>query len=54
MTKSTLQVLPEPVEATDPLHELLRNGAQQLIASAVEAQVGSLTAATCHGLRRLL
>ncbi|MBD1573895.1 IS256 family transposase [Vibrio sp. S17_S38] len=44
MTKSTLQVLPEPVEATDPLHELLRNGAQQLIASAVEAELAVMLA----------
>lgn len=39
MTKSTLQALPEPVETTDTLHELLRTGAQQLIASAVEAEL---------------
>lgn len=39
MTKSTLQVLPEPVAATDPLHELIRDGARQLIASAVEAEL---------------
>ena len=44
MTKSTLQVLPEPVEGTDPLHELLRNGAQQLIASAVEAELAVMLA----------
>lgn len=39
MTKSILHVLPEPVEATDPLHDLLRNGAQLLIASAVEIEL---------------
>ena len=44
MTKSTLQVLPEPVEATDPLHALLRTGAQQLIASAVEAELAVMLA----------
>ncbi|KAB5494276.1 IS256 family transposase [Serratia sp. RJAL6] len=44
MTKSTLQVLPEPVEATDPLHDLLRSGAQQLIASAVEAELAAMLA----------
>lgn len=44
MTKSTLQVLPEPVEATDPLHDLLRTGAQQLIASAVEAELAVMLA----------
>jgi len=44
MTKSTLQVLPEPVEANDPLHDLLRTGAQQLIASAVEAELAVMLA----------
>lgn len=44
MTKSTLQVLPEPVEATEPLHGLLRAGAQQLIASAVEAELATMLA----------
>lgn len=44
MTKSTLQVLPEPVEVTDPLHELLRTGAQQLIASTVEAKLAVMLA----------
>lgn len=44
MTKSTLQVLPEPVDTTDPLHDLLRTGAQQLIASAVEAELAVMLA----------
>lgn len=44
MTKSTLQVLPEPVETTDPLHDLLRTGAQHLIASAVEAELAVMLA----------
>lgn len=44
MTKSTLQALPEPVETTDPLHDLLRTGAQQLIASAVEAELAVMLA----------
>lgn len=44
MTKSILHVLPEPVEATDPLHDLLRNGAQLLIASAVEAELAVMLA----------
>lgn len=44
MTRSTLQVLPEPVETTDPLHDLLRTGAQQLIASAVEAELAVMLA----------
>ena len=42
MTKSTLQVLPEPAEPTDTLHELLRNGARQLIANAVEAELETM------------
>lgn len=44
MTKSILQVLPGSVEATDPLHDLLRNGAQLLIASAVEAELAVMLA----------
>lgn len=44
MSKSTLQVLPEPVETTDPLHDLLRTGAQHLIASAVEAELAVMLA----------
>ncbi len=40
MSNPTLQMLLEPVEPTDPtdpLHDLLRTGAQRLIASAIEA-----------------
>ncbi|WGE30902.1 IS256 family transposase (plasmid) [Edwardsiella tarda] len=44
MSKSTLQLLPEPVEASDPLHDLLRSGAQQLIARAVEAELAVMLA----------
>jgi transposase-like protein len=40
MTKSTLRALSQPVEQeTDPLTELLRNGARELIAQAVEAEL---------------
>lgn len=40
MTKSTLRALSQPVEqVTDPLTELLRNGARELIAQAVEAEL---------------
>ncbi|GKP62601.1 hypothetical protein NUKP47_17690 [Klebsiella quasipneumoniae] len=42
MNKSTLQVLSEPAEPTDPLHDLLRNGARQLIANAVEAELEAM------------
>lgn len=36
MTKSTLRALSQPEEGvTDPLTELLRNGARELIAQAV-------------------
>lgn len=45
MTKSTLQAVsqPEP-QATDPLHELLRQGARDLIAQAVEAELATFLA----------
>jgi len=45
MTDSTLRALsqPEP-EATDPLHELLRQGARDLIAKAVEAELATFLA----------
>ena len=40
MTKSTLRALSQPEEqVTDPLTELLRNGARELIAQAVEAEL---------------
>ncbi len=40
MTKSTLRALSQPVEqVTDPLTELLRSGARELIAQAVEAEL---------------
>jgi len=45
MTDSTLQALsqPEP-EVSDPLHELLRQGARDLIAKAVEAELATFLA----------
>lgn len=43
MTKSTLRALSQPEErVTDPLTELLRNGARKLIAQAVEAELQML------------
>jgi transposase-like protein len=40
MTKSTLRALSQPEEqVTDPLTELLRNGARELIAQAIEAEL---------------
>ena len=40
MTKSTLRALSQPEEGvTDPLTELLRNGARELITQAVEAEL---------------
>lgn len=44
MSKSTLQLLPEPIEASDPLHDLLRSGAQQLIAHSVEVELAVMLA----------
>jgi len=42
MTKSTLKALSQPENATDPLTELLRTGARDLIAQAVEAELQAL------------
>ncbi len=43
MTNSTLRVLPPPeTESTDPLTDLLRAGARDLIAQAVEAELKAL------------
>lgn len=42
MTDSTLQAVTQPdTGATDPLHELLRQGARDLIAKAVEAELST-------------
>ncbi|MGG2143910.1 IS256 family transposase [Symbiopectobacterium sp. RP] len=51
MKKSTLQVSAEPDIAADPLHELIRNGARQLIAAAVEAELEAMLQQ--HAERRL-
>lgn len=52
MTESTLSVLSQPqFEETDPLHALLREGARELIAQAVEAELaGFLEAFSEHRL----
>ena len=43
MTKSTLTTLSQPEkDVTDPLTELLRSGARELIAQAVEAELQAL------------
>ncbi len=42
MSNSTLQAVTQPdTSATDPLHELLRKGARDLIAKAVEAELST-------------
>lgn len=43
MTKSTLSAVEPPVsDVSDPLHSLIREGARQLIAAAVEAELESM------------
>ncbi|MCD2089379.1 IS256 family transposase, partial [Halomonas meridiana] len=45
MSNSTLQAVTQPdTGATDPLHELLRKGARDLIAKAVEAELSTFLA----------
>lgn len=45
MNKSTLQALSQPEEnLVDPLHELIREGARELIARAVETELEMLLA----------
>ncbi|EGV31203.1 transposase, mutator type, partial [Thiorhodococcus drewsii AZ1] len=52
MTESTLEVLSQPeIEGHDPLHALLRKGARELIAQAVEAELASFLAG--HADQRL-
>jgi hypothetical protein len=42
MSQSTLKVLSQPeIGEADPLHALLREGARELIAKAVEAELAS-------------
>lgn len=42
MSKSTLHTVSEPVVESDPLHELIRNGARELINEAVQAELAQL------------
>lgn len=52
MSESTLRALSQPeIEETDPLHALLREGAKELIARAVEAELAVFLDA--YGDRRL-
>ena len=46
MTDTNIFQLSQPGTFTDPLTEVLRNGARALVAQAVEAEVSSLL--TCH------
>ena len=42
MSKSTLNIVSEPVVESDPLHELIRSGARKLINEAVQAELEQL------------
>ena len=42
LSKSNLQALSQPEVETDPLHELIRRGARDLISSAVETELEAL------------
>lgn len=44
MNKSTLQSIQQPEVESDPLHELIRNGARDIIGAAVEAELAQLLA----------
>jgi len=44
MNKSTLQAVAQPAPEADPLHELIRQGARQLISEAVEVELQALLA----------
>ena len=46
MTDANVFQLSQPGTFTDPLTEVLRNGARSLLAQAVEAEVASLL--SCH------
>ena len=46
MTETNVFQLSQPGTFTDPLTEVLRNGARALLAQAVEAEVSSLL--SCH------
>lgn len=45
MDKSTLQTVTQPDAESDPLHELIRQGARQLISEAVEVELEALLGA---------
>ena len=42
MSKSTLHSISQPQVESDPLHELIRNGARDIISAAVEAEIAQL------------
>ena len=42
MSKSTLHSISQPQVESDPLHELIRNGARDIISAAVEAEMAQL------------
>ncbi len=44
MSQSNLHALSQPESITDPLHELIRNGARKLINEAVHAELEALLA----------
>jgi len=46
VTETNVFLLSQPGTFTDPLTEILRNGARALLAQAVEAEVSSLL--SCH------
>ena len=48
MNTDTVVTLRQPGEFADPLTEVLRNGARQLLAQAVETEVSELLAAHAH------
>jgi putative transposase len=48
MNTDTVVTLRQPGEFADPLTEVLRNGARQLLAQAVETEVAELLAANAH------
>jgi putative transposase len=48
MKDSAVVTLRQPGEFADPLTEVLRNGARQLLAHAVEAEVAEALAAHTH------
>lgn len=53
MSKSTLNIVSEPVLESYPLHELIRSGARKLINEAVQAEFASREVALDHTLQSL-